>query len=404
MRTLRGLKDLIHDAVDGVTFLVADGQDAVARRAHEAGAVLGLSRPVAAVDRVRAITTDASLASVRFVNRSVQQLTDAALDLAAPQSTDPAPVPLRSDALYELEGAADALIGVLNGVVGDHLSRSDNGLRHDFKLRYRQSWLDLTPERLRAQIPDATDRVVVFVHGLSATETSWCLDAERMLGAADAHYGSLLERDLGVTAVFLRYNSGLPIHDNGARLAAALEALHAHWPVPSPQLDLVGHSMGGLVSHAALDAGVAHGHAWTDHLAHLVTLGSPHQGAPLARAADAASRLLRSIDTPGTQVVGKVLEVRSPGIRDLQLGRGELGLPDDHPVRYAFFAGSLTRRVNPVTKVLGDTLVPVRSAEGPVTPLSKDVYTQRFPGIAHHVLQAHPEVYAALRAFLADET
>jgi triacylglycerol lipase len=403
MRQLRGLKSLVHDGVDGVTFLVGDGHDAVARRAVQVGRAVGLREPIEAVDALRAAITGASLGAVRAVNRAVQVATDAALDAMSPAYVLPAPIPLRSDALVTVRGAADALIGLLNGVVGDHLEASGNGLAVEVGLRWGDRWLDLDAASLSAQIEGATPRLVVLVHGLSATETSWCLDAERALGAADAHYGSLLERDIACRAVYFRYNSGRPLSICGELLADTLERLIEAWPVPVEELVLVGHSMGGLVCRAAVGVGVERGSPWVSKLGRLVAIGSPHQGAPLARGAEALSRLLRSVDTPGTLITGKLLEIRSLGIRDLQQGADVRALPLLPQVRYAFFAGSLTRSVNPVTKVLGDLLVPVRSAEGPVGEHGARVYTARFPGVAHHALQANAGVYEELRAFVAGE-
>ena len=64
-------------------------------------------------------------------------------------------------------------------------------------------------------------------------------------------YATALERDLGVTPVFVRYNTGRHISDNGRDLAALVEQIVAAWPVPVEEVSLVGHSMGGLVSRSA---------------------------------------------------------------------------------------------------------------------------------------------------------
>ena len=66
-----------------------------------------------------------------------------------------------------------------------------------------------------------------------------------------------------------------------------------------------------------------------------------------------------------------------------------------------FFAGSMTGDADgSVAHTLGDMLVPVASAEGPGAP---HVHTARFPGRAHHQLQADAEICQALRQFLADD-
>src|SRR5207237_1064327 len=78
-----------------------------------------------------------------------------------------------------------------------------------------------------------------FIHGLCETDDAWGL------GSLPS-YGSRLRSDLGYTPLYLRYNSGLHISDNGRRLAALLEETVESWPVPVEEIALVGHSMGGL--------------------------------------------------------------------------------------------------------------------------------------------------------------
>lgn len=397
VQTLRGLKSLVHDAVDGVTHLVGEGQDAVGRRVVEAGEAVGLGREVAAVETIRAAGSNLTLATVRGVNRLVEHISDTALDALGVPEEDPDPVPLRSDTFTTATGAADALVGVINGVVGDHLDAKDSRLSQPFALRAGERWLRLDAP-LGPQLEAPSDTIVVLVHGLSATDASWCLDAERALGDAEAHYGAWLQRDLGMTPLYARYNSGLPVKVSGEWLAAAIAAVINGWPVEVRRVVLVGHSMGGLVCRAAIHQARVWQHDWIDRLTELVALGSPHQGAPLARGTARLAGMLRSVDTPGTQVVASLLDVRSQGIRDLQEGFDAEEFPALEHVRHAYFAGALTRQVNPVTKVVGDMLVPVRSAEGPTG--GPEVFTARFPGVAHAQLQVNAEVYDALRAFL----
>ena len=48
---------------------------------------------------------------------------------------------------------------------------------------------------------------------------------------------------------------------------------------------VIGHSMGGLVARSAIHHGTRAGHAWRGQLRKLFSLGTPHHGAPLERAA-----------------------------------------------------------------------------------------------------------------------
>ena len=58
----------------------------------------------------------------------------------------------------------------------------------------------------------------------------------------------------------------------------------AAWPVEVEEVALVGHSMGGLVSRSAAHSRSSDGAAWVEHVRKVVSLGSPHMGAPLEQA------------------------------------------------------------------------------------------------------------------------
>jgi pimeloyl-ACP methyl ester carboxylesterase len=399
MRRLRPLKALVHDAVEATTDLVEAGHDSAARRVKQAASLVpGAEKPVEAVDTVRALGTGAVLDTVRAVNRAVEKVTDAALDLAPlPEPAEESARTIDEPTLMTPGGAADQLVGMLNGAVGDHLARRGNGLDMGLRLRHGDRWLEGGAEAIEEAVPDATGHLAVFVHGLGTTEASWAFGAEAGLGDPRANYGTLLAHDLGCTPVFARYNTGMPILSSGAKLSAALEELVAAWPVPVTRISLIGHSMGGLVVRAASRAG--DGGGWQAVLTDIVCIGSPHRGAPLAQVGEAATRVLTAIDVPATAVIGRIIGGRSAGVKDLSEGDKAVGPPLVAGVRHAFFAGSLTQDADgAMAHTLGDMLVPVGSAEGPG---AAQVHTARFPGRGHHQLQADAEIHKALRDFLA---
>ena len=137
-------------------------------------------------------------------------------------------------------------IAVFNGLVGDRLERDQSPLHQPMAVRV--GGLPIAPERaaLAEAFPAATPaarRLPPRPHGVRARL------APR--AAARADYGTRLARDLGLTPVYVRYNSGRHISENGRSLADLLEQLVAAWPVPVEEVALVGHSMGGLVSRSA---------------------------------------------------------------------------------------------------------------------------------------------------------
>jgi triacylglycerol lipase len=148
----------------------------------------------------------------------------------------------------------ETTLAVLNGLVGNYLSRTGNGLATEMALYRADLPLPTTRAALAAAFPTASARLVVLVHGLMTTESHW-----RMPDGSD--YGSLLERDRGWTAAYVRYNTGVAIAENGANLSALLQKLIEAYPATVEEVLLIGFSMGGLVIRAACHAAEEQHHA-----------------------------------------------------------------------------------------------------------------------------------------------
>jgi pimeloyl-ACP methyl ester carboxylesterase len=276
-------------------------------------------------------------------------------------------------------------LAILNGLAGDTLEP-------DLQL----------PMGIPAPFPRTSPRLVVFLHGLMETEHAW------RFGGRES-YGDRLARDLGVTPVEVRYNTGRHISENGCSLAALLEALVAEWPVAVDEIALVGHSMGGLVARSACHHAAEDGLAWVTRVRHIVTLGSPHLGAPLAQGTHYAAHALHAV--PETRPFARFLRRRSAGIRDLRKGSlvdvdwagrdpdalraaacAEVPLLDG--ATHCFVSATVTRDADhPLGRLIGDTLVLTASATGRGRTL-------HVGGTHHLALLNHPAVYAQLREWL----
>lgn len=403
MKRWLGLKALVHDAIDATTELVREGHDSVHRNIERVTGALGpVALPVDAVSRTVRLGTEGTLVSVHLVQRVVEALTDAGLAAAAlpGEEVDEPPIPLRSDILTTPEWIADAAMGAVNGAIGNHLAERGNPLDLGLLLRHDDRYLGDDPA-------DLDGALVVLVHGLGTTEWCWSLHADAYHGDPEVTFGSLLARDAQVTPVFARYNTGRPVARNGAALAEALERHAAR----ASRIVLVGHSMGGLVCRAACQSAAEAGHTWLERTDLVVSLGTPHQGAPLARFGRVTTDGLGAVDLPATRILSRILAGRSAGIRDLEHGDvGDLGpdpdataAPEDRVVplqpgiRYAFLSATVGRPTDPATAWIGDLLVQVDSASGPVRHETFPIETGTFPGVMHHQLQVHPAVYGQVR-------
>jgi pimeloyl-ACP methyl ester carboxylesterase len=396
---IRGLKALVHDAVDATVELVWQGHESASRSIDSAGSAVGLGAPVRGVENLRMGATRGVLNTISGVNRAVEVITDAAIDKLAPPAqpnTERRALPLRDDVAGDGPWWNDALVGALNGAVGDHLARRRNPLGAPMCLRIDDLY------HSAATAPCAFDElrdIVVFVHGLAATEWSWVLGAEQSWGEAGTHFGTLLERDFGLNPVYARYNTGRPIADNGADLARLLDLVTRRAP-NLRSIVIIGHSMGGLVTREACRVGNRRKHRWTDLVTHVVYLGSPHTGAPLARLARGASGVLGGVDLPATRVISRIIEGRSDGIKDLADGLETDLLPHAH---HTFVSGTVTHAPeHPLGWILGDLLVRRSSAEGDKLQTERHAVSREHRGrVLHHELQNHPAVYEVLTEVLS---
>jgi pimeloyl-ACP methyl ester carboxylesterase len=319
--------------------------------------------------------------------------------------------------IADSRGGALAL-GAVNGTSGDQLAGWDSPLAIETQLRHRGERVATSSDELAARFPDAAGRIAVFVHGLCETEHAWWWRAERAHGGET--YGSRLRRELGHTPLYVRYNTGRHISDNGRDLARLLNEVEAGWPVAIEEIVLVGHSMGGLVVRSACHAARDDGHEWPSRVRHAVYLGSPHTGADLEKAAHVAAWSLGAV--PETRAFASAIDGRSSGIQDLRFGylleedwwdrdpaellrcyRGDVPFLDT--ATHYFIAASLTRdSSHPVGRVAGDLLVrrPSAWADGQ-HPIRErfDLERSRSLGpLTHFDLLNHPEVYAHMREWL----
>jgi hypothetical protein len=392
---------LAADALGGAVDVVADTHRAVARRVQRF--LPPSAAPVAAMQQgiIGAVYTGLAAGG---------QLLPAALARTAARSGEPDAPPLSHSPVGRW------IVPVVNGMWGDRVAAHHPPLAVPMAVRVNGRDLSLTAPAVAEAFPSASARLVVFVHGLVESEQSWWVTSER---SGNRSYGDRFHADHDLTPVYLRYNSGLRISDNGQRLARLLDELIAAWPRPVEQVSLVGHSMGGLIGRSACHYGEQRGAAWVPAIRHVVTLGTPHTGAPLERVAHAAAWMMSRL--PETEPVSRVLAARSAGIQDLRFGNLVEEDWDGHDpdeflrdrctdvpflphTTYYWVAASITRDTrHPLGQLLGDGLVryPSATGVGRSRRIPFELHEGAHLGGVHHVsLLNHPDVYARLEEWL----
>jgi len=311
----------------------------------------------------------------------------------------------------------EAVLAALNGAMGDRLLANDNPFAIPMSLRHQGQPLD--PDSIQS-IPGTTGKIALMMHGLCMSDLQW----SAMEKTPGTDHAQALASTLGYTPIYLRYNSGTHISQNGRELADRLEELLAHWPSAIEELTVVAHSMGGLVIRSAVYYAEEQDMAWPSLLKNIIFLGTPHQGAPLEKVSNWVDALMGS--TPYTRPFNALGKIRSAGITDLRYGnvrdedwegtdRFDLGkdqrktVPLPEKTRcFCVAATTATKRGPLADRLIGDGLVPVNSALGSHGKTDKAIaFDSECQWIAyrmnHMELLSRPEVTEKIVQWLTPE-
>ncbi|KJV39769.1 alpha/beta fold hydrolase [Acinetobacter brisouii] len=306
-----------------------------------------------------------------------------------------------------LSPIAQEVLSILNGIAGDYFLLQQNPLALPMVLYDHYGAI---------QRGDVGGRVVIFVHGLCMSHRYWSNHRYEGIGER-----LLAQRDYN-TMLYLNYNTGRRISANGRSLSNLLEDLIERNP-RIHSIDLIGHSMGGLVCRSALFYGKQEQKHWFHRTQNLVCIGSPHHGAALERF---GFRLQESLGRfPLVKIARHVVNLRSNGILDLRYGSvrdddwehmsARIGSMNDSRkpaplpshINTFFIAGTMEfKKIKTKTMaVIGDYLVSVKSALGehpnPRFNLNlPDSHKAVFYGLNHFNIPYHPSVAEQITRWL----
>ncbi len=287
------------------------------------------------------------------------------------------------------------LLSALNAGFGDYLAATGNALAIPMALHLAGRPVPLDTEALDAAYPSAGARIALLIHGLAFDEHCWQPGKD-----AGVDIGRQLEEEFGHVPLYLRYNTGLPIAENGAMLAVFLESLLATWPQSVESMILIGHSMGGLIARNACEQAAVDDLLWPQKTTMLVCLGSPHLGSPVERLGQAVTTALHSTEI--TAPLGRIAAARSQGVQDLRFGPGA-NSRTPHEIAMRFIGSTLTDDVDhPLAEWLGDGLVTLGSATA--HPVTGNIRSARIGGLGHMALPTDARVYKQIASWLKEAT
>jgi hypothetical protein len=204
IQTLRGTSALAIQAVQGIA--------QIAEELH--GAIASVSLPVAPKNaqakKTRGITR-LVYGSVRGITQAVGWSIDQGLSVAEQPAVakllKPATSKLASH--LKLSRAApyrETVRAAINGVLGDTLAASANPLAIPMQFRQQGQPLSTLPQN---------GKLLILVHGLCMNDLQWQHEGH--------DHGAMLAQELGFEPIYLHYNTGRAIVDNGASFANLLE-------------------------------------------------------------------------------------------------------------------------------------------------------------------------------------
>jgi pimeloyl-ACP methyl ester carboxylesterase len=301
---IEAIGELTGTALSATGGLVAELHEAIASRTFE---ILG-----------------SAAAPVRAAHDGITRAVYKGLEtgLHAASSTGSAALSLRSEGsssrIADTPSGARAL-AVINGLYGDHLHERGSSFSFEMQVRRDGRAVPLTRDSLADAFPDATSRIAVFIHGLFESDESWNCPASAAGDPEERlNFGECLQREVGLTPILLRYNTGLRVSHGGRELAGLLDDLCEAWPTDVQDIVLVGHSMGGLVARSACHYAELEQRRWAGLVRHVFCLGTPHLGADIEKGVNVLGWALGHL--PETRPLRKLLNARSVGIKDLRFG------------------------------------------------------------------------------------
>jgi pimeloyl-ACP methyl ester carboxylesterase len=301
----------------------------------------------------------------------------------------------------------EAILSALNGVIGDHLEKTNNALAIRMKLRQGGKPIDKSIWQ-----NEKSSKFLLMIHGSCMNDLQW--------NRKNHNHGTALASEFGYQPIYLHYNSGKHISENGGELSVLLESFFEIMSNEN-QLIILAHSMGGLVARSAFYYAKQRKFDWPRRLKKIIFLGTPHHGAPLEQTGNWVDNMLES--NPFSAPISSVGKIRSAGITDLRYGnildndwnkrdrfdpvgdqRAPVPLPDN--IECYTLAATIAGKPNKIgDDIVGDGLVPLYSALG---KHSKPEFHLKFKAenqqivrnLKHLDLLNNTEVYNKLKTWL----
>lgn len=163
------------------------------------------------------------------------------------------------------------------------------------------------------------EKAILFVPGLFTDETVWQEQTILYKNRKIKTMGVASElQELGYFPFYLRFNHGLPIHENGKKLMHLLDIFFAESPEITP--DILCYSLGSLVFRSCLYHAKLENKPWIGKFGKVISVASPNKGSYLEKLGFWLGFILERSPNIALKIIGMIGNLRSDAIKDLSFG------------------------------------------------------------------------------------
>ncbi len=217
--------------------------------------------------------------------------------------------------VIELKDDSHHMVPILNGLMGD--SMAEKGSKTLVNMSFRYQSRDITIERIKEHydFEKYSGKIIIVVHGLMCDESVWLSEPTDKI----QRLGTCIENEKKANVLYIRYNTGLHISENGRKFSNLIQKFVKTYPSVK-EVVIFSHSMGGLVTRSAGYYADIQKQNWITLLKKVFLIGVPNEGSYLAKVAYMTQYFFRKIDISEKDSIAKFFDVRSNGIKDLSFG------------------------------------------------------------------------------------
>lgn len=188
------------------------------------------------------------------------------------------------------------------------------------EMSFRTFGKDITAkETISEYLNSGKTKSVLFLPGLFTDESVWQEQTVEYKNRQITSPGLATElATCGYFSFYLRYNHGLPIHENGKKLMHLLDVFFAEHTEIQP--DIICYSLGCLIFRSCIYHAKLENKPWISKLGKIILVAAPNKGSYLEKIGFWLGFLFEKSPNVALKIIGMIGNLRSDAIKDLSFG------------------------------------------------------------------------------------